>query len=54
MFDQEAIRASTFAEMVRLCCLPAWQKWAWQEVKRMDKEDLFKGIEAHVLQEIKK
>jgi hypothetical protein len=54
MFDQEAIRASTFAEMVRLCRLPAWKEWAWCEVKRIDKDDLFKGIEAHVLQEIKK
>lgn len=54
MFDQEAIRASVFADMVRLCRLPAWKEWAWHEVKRMDEEDLFRGIKAHVLKEMKK
>jgi len=54
MFDQEAIRAATFAEMVRLCRLPAWKEWAWREVQRMDENDLFRGIKAHVLQEMKK
>ena len=54
MFDQEAIRETTFAEMVRLCRLPEWKEWAWREVQRMDENDLFRGIKAHVLQEMKK
>lgn len=54
MFDQEAIRASVFADYVRLCRLPAWKEWAWNEVKRMDEEDLFRGIKDHVLKEMKK
>ena len=55
MFDQEAIRASVFADYVRLCRLPAWKEWAWAEVKRMDaEEELFKGIKDHVLKEMKK
>jgi hypothetical protein len=37
---------------VRLCRLPAWKEWAWAEVKRMDEEDLFKGIKAHVLEQM--
>ena len=53
MFDPEVIRARVFADMVRLCCLPAWKDWAWHEVKRMDEDDLFKGIKAHVLEEMK-
>jgi hypothetical protein len=53
MFDPEAIRASTFAEMVRLCRLPEWKEWAWREVQRMDEDDLFRGIKAHVLKEMK-
>lgn len=53
MFDSEAIRARVFADMVRLCRLPAWKDWAWNEVQRMDKDDLFKGIKAHVLEEMK-
>jgi hypothetical protein len=52
MFDQEAIRTRVFADMVRLCRLPAWKEWAWQEVKRMDEDGLFKGIKAHVLGEM--
>ena len=54
MYDPEAIRARVFADMVRLCRLPAWKDWAWHEVKRMDKDDLFAGIKAHVLEEMKK
>ena len=52
MFDYEKIRRATFAEYVRLCRLPAWTEWAWAEVKRMDEEDLFKGIKAHVLEQM--
>ena len=54
MYDPEAIRARVFADMVRLCRLPAWKEWAWAEVKRMDKDDLFAGIKAYVLKEMKK
>jgi hypothetical protein len=54
MFDYEKIRRATFAEYVRLCRLPAWKEWAWAEVKRMDEDDLFKGIKDHVLREMKK
>ena len=54
MYDPEAIRARVFADMVRLCRLPAWKEWAWDEIKRMDEDDLFKGIKAHVLEEMKK
>jgi hypothetical protein len=39
---------------VRLCRLPEWKEWAWREVLRMDENDLFRGIKAHVLQEMKK
>jgi DNA-binding Lrp family transcriptional regulator len=53
VFDQEAIRSRVFADMVRLCRLPAWKEWAWTEVKRMDEDGLFKGIKAHVLGEMK-
>jgi hypothetical protein len=53
MFDYEKIRRATFSEYVRLCRLPAWKEWAWAEVKRMDEEELFKGIKAHVLKEMK-
>lgn len=54
MFDYEKIRRATFAEYVRLCRLPAWKEWAWAEVKRMDaEEELFNGIKAHVLKEMK-
>ena len=53
MFDAEAIRAATFADMVRLCRLPEWKEWAWREVQRMDENDLFRGIKAHVLTEMK-
>ena len=52
MYDPEAIRARVFADMVRLCRLPAWKEWAWNEVKRMDEDDLFKGIKAYVLKEM--
>jgi hypothetical protein len=52
MFDPEAIRAATFADYVRLCRLPAWKEWAWREVQRMDEDDLFKGIKAHVLDQM--
>lgn len=54
MFDADAIRERVFADYVRLCRLPAWKEWAWHEIKRMDKEDLFKGIKDHVLKEMKK
>jgi hypothetical protein len=53
MFDAEAIRNRVFADMVRLCRLPAWKEWAWTEVKRMDEDDLFRGIKFHVLKEMK-
>ena len=52
MFDIEKIRRATFAEYVRLCRLPEWKEWAWDEVKRMDEDDLFKGIKAHVLEQM--
>jgi hypothetical protein len=52
MFDQEAIRNRVFADMVRLCRLPAWKEWAWHEVKRMDEQDLFRGIKNHVLEQM--
>lgn len=52
MFDSKAIRERVFADMVRLCRLPAWKDWAWREVQRMDEDDLFAGIKAHVLKEI--
>lgn len=52
MFDAEAVRTRVFADMVRLCRSPAWKEWAWQEVKRMDEDDLFRGIKAHVLGEM--
>jgi len=54
MFDPEEIRARVFVDMVRLCRLPAWKEWAWAEVKRMDEDDLFRGIKFHVLKEMKK
>jgi hypothetical protein len=54
MFDQESIRNRVFADMVRLCRLPAWKEWAWHEVKKLDEEDLFRGIKSHVLGEMKK
>jgi len=54
MFDAEAIRTRVFANMVRLCRMPEWKEWAWQEVKRMDEDDLFRGIKFHVLREMKK
>lgn len=54
MFDPEAIRTRVFADYVRLCRLPAWKEWAWQEVKRMDEDVMFAGIKAHVLGEMKK
>lgn len=54
MFDQDAIRARVFADHVRLCKEPAWKAWAWAEVKRLDSEDLFKGIKNHVLEEMNK
>ena len=54
MFNQEEIRTRVFADYVRLCRLPAWKEWAWAEVKRMDDEDLFRGIKFHVLREMKK
>jgi hypothetical protein len=52
MFDIEKIRRATFAEFVRLCRDPAWKEWAWAEVKRMDEDDLFRGIKAHVLEQM--
>jgi len=54
VFDPIAIRERVFADMVRLCHLPAWKEWAWREVQRMDEDDLFRGIKAHVLKEMKK
>jgi len=54
MFDPEAIRAQVFADHVRLCKEPAWKAWAWDEVKRLDEEELFKGIKNHVLNEMNK
>jgi hypothetical protein len=54
MFDPEAIRTQVFADYLRLCRLPGWKEWAWCEVKRMDEDDLFWGIKAHVLKEMKK
>ena len=54
MFDSKAIRERVFADMVRLCRLPAWKDWAWREVQRMDEDDLFAGIKAHVLEKMKK
>jgi hypothetical protein len=53
VYDPKAIRATTFADMVRLCRLPAWKDWAWREVQRMDEDALFAGIKAHVLEEMK-
>jgi len=52
VFDYEKIRRATFADYVRLCRLPAWKEWAWAEVNRLDEEDLFKGIKAHVLEQM--
>jgi len=54
MFDSDEIRSRVFADYVRLCKEPAWKAWAWDEVKRLDEEELFKGIKNHVLNEIKK
>jgi hypothetical protein len=54
MFDSDAIREQVFADYVRLCKDPAWKQWAWNEVKRMDEEELFKGIKSHVLNEMNK
>ena len=51
-YDPEAIRARVFAEMVRLCGLPAWKDWAWREVQRMDEDVMFAGIKAHVLEKM--
>jgi hypothetical protein len=52
VFDYEKIREEIFAEYVRLCQLPEWKEWAWAEVKRMDQNDFFKGIKAHVLEQM--
>ena len=52
MYDPEAIRTRVFVDYVRMCRLPAWKEWAWAEVKRMDEDDLFRGIKAHVLGEM--
>jgi hypothetical protein len=52
MYDPKAIRERVFADMLRLCHLPAWKDWAWREVQRMDKDDLFAGIKSHVLKEM--
>lgn len=54
VYDPVAIRARVFADMVRLCRLPAWKDWAWREVQRMDEDVLFMGIKAHVLGKMKK
>ena len=52
VYDPVAIRARVFADMVRLCRLPAWKDWVWREVQRMDEDALFAGIKAHVLEEM--
>lgn len=54
MFDSDQIRARVFADYVRLCGDPAWKQWAWSEVKRMEEEDMWKGIKNHILEEMKK
>jgi hypothetical protein len=54
MFDPDAIRARAFSEYARLCKEPAWKAWAWAEVKRLDEEELFKGIKNHILADMNK
>jgi hypothetical protein len=50
MFNANEARAKMFAHYLALCRMPEAKDYAWQRVKELDKEDLYKGIKDYILE----
>jgi len=49
-WQQDEARAKMFAHYLALCRIPGAKAYAWQRVKELDKEDLYKGIKDYILE----
>jgi hypothetical protein len=52
MFNPDEARAKMFAHYLALCRIPGAKAYAWQRVKELDKEDLYKGIKDYILEQM--
>jgi cytosine/adenosine deaminase-related metal-dependent hydrolase len=53
MFNADEARAKMFAHYLTLCRMPGAKAYAWQRVKELDKEDLYKGIKDYIVEQMK-
>ena len=45
-------RDKMFAHYLTLCRMPGAKAYAWQRVKELDEEDLYKGIKDYILEQM--
>jgi hypothetical protein len=49
-WQQDKARAKMFAHDLTLCRIPGAKAYAWQRVKELDEQDLFKGIKDYIVE----
>jgi cytosine/adenosine deaminase-related metal-dependent hydrolase len=52
-WQQDEARAKMFAHYLTLCRMPGVKDYAWQRVKELDEQDLYKGIKDYIVEQMK-
>jgi len=53
MFNADEARDKMFAHYLALCRIPGAKAYAWQRVKELDEQDLYKGIKDYIVEQMK-
>ena len=52
MFNPDDARDKMFAHYLALCRIPGAKAYAWQRVKELDEQDLYKGIKDYIVEKM--
>jgi len=52
-WQQDKARDKMFAHYLALCRIPGAKDYAWQRVKELDEQELFKGIKDYIVEQMK-
>jgi len=51
-WQQDEARAKMFVHYLALCRIPGAKAYAWQRVKELDEQELYKGIKNYIVEKI--
>ena len=52
LWQQDDARDKMFAHYLTLCRMPGAKAYAWQRVKELDEQELYKGIKDYILEQM--